>query len=149
MVQLSAFAAEEASKEHQVNSPEFFDAGKRIFFRHLDHLREEARKHAAQQPTEPTPTAENIVEPAMTETSPFFRPTPAPLPRRQEPSRRSVVSAPVSRESGLLSDGFDRKGQHTLSAAEAEAARISGISATEYLRQKLKMLEAKARGEIV
>ena len=61
----------------------------------------------------------------------------------------AAVSAPVSRESGLLSDGFDRKQQHTLSAAEAEAAKISGVTPTEYLKQKLKLQQMKANGEIV
>ena len=99
--------------------------------------------------TAPQPAPETEPMPPNNEQPPFFRPTPAPLPRRHEPSRRSVVSAPVSRESGLLSDGFDRKQQHTLSAAEAEAAKISGVTPTEYLKQKLKLQQMKANGEIV
>ena len=80
----------------------------------------------------------------------FFRPTPAPLPpRRQAPSRSGIVSAPVTRETGLLADNFDRKQQHTLSPQEVEAAKISGVTPSEYLRQKLKMQQMKVNGEIV
>jgi hypothetical protein len=145
MIRLTDFAHNEAIKLHPINSPEYFEAGKKLFFEHLGHLQDQARQHAAA----PQPAPETEPMPPNNEQPPFFRPTPAPLPRRHEPSRRSVVSAPVSRESGLLSDGFDRKQQHTLSAAEAEAAKISGVTPTEYLKQKLKLQQMKANGEIV
>jgi len=150
MIRLTDFAVTEAGKLHQVGSPEFFELGKQLFFQHLDHLQDQAKQHAAAAPpTAPMPATDNQTnsEPAME--TPRFQTPASPVRKPQAPSRSGIVSAPVTRETGLLSDSFDRKGQHTLSAQEAEAARISGVTPAEYLKQKLKMQQMKADGEIV
>jgi hypothetical protein len=142
VIPLTNFVAGEVAKEHQVGSGEFIEAGKRLFFQHVEQLqREQAQANANQ----PQPSEEPM--PAIP-TAPFLQPmAPSPLPRRQESSRRSIVSAPVARETGLLSDSFDRRQQHTLSAQEVEAAKISNITPAEYLRQKLKLQQLRASGE--
>jgi len=59
--------------------------------------------------------------------------------------KKPVVSAPPSREVPEGNTGrVPRK--VTLSAAEKEAARISGVSDEEYAKNKLKLLQAKADG---
>jgi hypothetical protein len=150
MIQLSGFAANEAAKLHPVGSPEFIEAGKKLFFQHLTHLQERAAANAAalEAPTHQT------AEAAMQSTPKFFEPDPALVPP-QRPVRNNsmIVSAPVSRNGGPSGDyngGLPTDPSKVrLTRDEVEAAKLSGISATEYARQKLRMLEAKSRGEIV
>jgi hypothetical protein len=143
MIRLTDFAHNEAIKLHPINSPEYFEMGKKLFFQHLDHLQQQAKQNSAV----PQPESESM--PPNEQPPEFFRPTPAPLPpRRQAPSRSGIVSAPVTRETGLLSDSFDRKQQHTLTAQEVEAARISNVTPAEYLKQKLKYQMLKAQGQV-
>jgi hypothetical protein len=146
--ELAAFASAEATQQgFQRGTQAYMERTRELFHDHLRHLQQAQTANAA-QPVQPTND-----EPAMESTPKFFQPQPAlaSLPRRQEPSRRSIVSAPVSRQTtATLGEDFERnRGQVHLSAAEGEAARISGITPAEYAKQKLKMLEAKARGEIV
>ena len=63
-------------------------------------------------------------------------------------SKRSMVSAPVSRESPSWSGGQStgRNSRITLSPAQKEAARIAGISEVEYARNLLRLQQAKANG---
>jgi hypothetical protein len=147
IIGLSNYAASEASRlGHQAWSPEHIEAAKKVFHENVAHLEAQARANAShQQPSEPEPMSAIPATPTL----PFFQ-TPAASPRRQEPPRRSksIVSAPVNRESGLLSDNFDRKQQHTLSAQEVEAARISGVTPAEYLKQKLKYQMLKSQGQV-
>jgi len=54
------------------------------------------------------------------------------------------VSAPVSRE--VPGGGYQPRGEIRLSPQEREMARISGVSETEYARNKIRLLQAKAAG---
>jgi hypothetical protein len=149
IIPLTNFVAGEVAKQHEVGSAGYFEAGRELFFRHVEHLRAQARTNA-EQADQPQSVEEPMPQSPTTPTPAFFQPTPAPLPpRQQRPARSGIVSAPVTRETGLLSDSFDRKQQHTLSAQEVEAAKISGVTPSEYLKQKLKMQQMKANGEIV
>jgi hypothetical protein len=141
MIQLTEFAHNEASKLHEVNSEQYLTAGKRVFFETLDRLAQQAKQNSA-VPQPETDMPPNESPPA------FLTPTPAPMPRRQPqaPTRSGIVSAPVTREAGLLSDSFDRKGQTTLSAQEVEAARISGITPAEYAKQRQRYQQMKREG---
>jgi hypothetical protein len=107
------------------DSPAYWKAVETNFEEIMDHVK-------AQAATQPTPE--------------FFRPEPPPrVPSR--PSPASFTSAPVSREAS-----GDRPARPptkvTLTAEEREAARFSGISERQYAENKLKMIGAKARGEI-
>jgi hypothetical protein len=63
-------------------------------------------------------------------------------------SRKVSVSAPPSREVPSTSGTRNRdNGRVTLTTAEKEAAKIAGVSQEEYALQKLRLLEAKARGD--
>ena len=65
---------------------------------------------------------------------------------KQEQQRTNIVSAPVSRE--VPSGGGTRQnGKITLTKEQQEAARISGVTETEYARNLVKMNEAKANGQ--
>jgi len=62
---------------------------------------------------------------------------------------RVIVSAPVSRETmGTMGGSYngDRPGRITLSVAQKEAARFSGISEREYAEQLLRLRAEKAEG---
>lgn len=62
-----------------------------------------------------------------------------------QPVRRSVVSAPVSREAP--SSGGERSNSPVrLTAAQREAAKASGITETEYAKQLVVLRQAKANG---
>jgi hypothetical protein len=70
-----------------------------------------------------------------------------PPPEPERPSTRpSIVSAPVSRE---VPNGSGRRqiGKVTLTPAEQEMARVSGISIEEYARQKLRYENLRETGE--
>jgi hypothetical protein len=105
------------------DAPEFLSKVKQNFDVHLNRFQRQA---AAASPE-------------------FFRPE---APRiSSQPSVGSFVSAPVSRDVV----GADRPSiptKVTLTAEEKDAAKFSGISERQYAENKLKMLGAKARGEI-
>ena len=69
-----------------------------------------------------------------------------------EPTGRSIggmVSAPVSRETfanGSYDSYGDRPGRVTLSIAQKEAAKIAGISETDYAANVLRLRQEKADG---
>jgi hypothetical protein len=67
-----------------------------------------------------------------------------PVPRRER-----IVSAPVSRETmatGNYNSYGERPGRVTMTPAMKEAARIAGISETEYAANVLRLREEKAKG---
>jgi len=73
-------------------------------------------------------------------------PAPAPAPPAAQARRGPPVSAPPSRETPAFGGGNTRPGEVTPSPAEREAARIAGISDTQYARNKIRLLEEKSRG---
>jgi hypothetical protein len=85
---------------------------------------------------QPTPTPE------------FFAPRPSPAPTPAAPDRSHIVSAPVSRnrEAGGYREPSPR--QVRLTAEEQQIARASGISDVQYAENKLRMLRAKASGDL-
>lgn len=62
-----------------------------------------------------------------------------------QPTRRSVVSAPVSREAPS-SSGKRSSGEIRLTQLEREAAKMAGITETEYAKQLAVLRKAKANG---
>jgi hypothetical protein len=60
----------------------------------------------------------------------------------------AIVSAPVSREAGPSADGYSRPGRVTLTHEERAFANSIGLSEENYARQKLKLMQAKATGDI-
>lgn len=60
-------------------------------------------------------------------------------------TRRSIVSAPVTREAPS-SGGARSVSQVRLTAAQRESAKLAGITEAEYAKQLLKLNEAKANG---
>jgi hypothetical protein len=140
MMQLSGFAATEAGKLHPVNSPEYVEAGKKLFFQHLDHLIGQARQHVATQ----QPAPESAMPVPMPPTPPGLL---DPIPARQQPSGRSaLVSAPVSRE--MPGYRQNDNGKVTLSLAEQEAAKIAGVDLATYAREKRRYQILKAQGQV-
>jgi hypothetical protein len=130
-----AYAVGQANQVHQRDTPAHYDAVKKIFDAHVEHLMREQAQAAqpAMQPTAPTPA--------------FFKVPPGPA-ARSAPNPSSKFSAPVSRE--IPSGGSGKRhnpGKITLSAQEVEAARISGISPEEYAKQKIRKAEMIASGE--
>lgn len=72
----------------------------------------------------------------------------APEPEAEKPARKGpMVSAPVSRDVPNASGKRVGNGKVTLSPAEVEAARISGITPEEYAKQKIRKAEMVASGE--
>lgn len=67
-------------------------------------------------------------------------------PEKPAKEKGPIVSAPVSRDVPN-SNGKRTPGKVTLTPAEVEAARISGISVEEYAKQKVKKSEMVASGE--
>ncbi len=135
MVQLSEHAAASAARLHPVRSVEYVEAGKRSFFDQLDRLEQQARQHAVPAENKPMP-----------------EPTP-PAPQRNAAAPRqnsARFSAPVSRElPGGYRDELSDPSKVHLSAEELDIARRLNLSPAEYGREKLKMLRAKAAGEII
>ena len=76
----------------------------------------------------------------------FEPPEPARSPARAEPS--AMYSAPVSRTTSPGGYREPSPRQIRLTSEEAAMAAASGISETEYARQKLRLLKAKASGEL-
>lgn len=66
-------------------------------------------------------------------------------PPQRVQQRTSIVSAPVSREAPSTPDK-KRGGQVKLSTDQREAAKLAGISETEYAKQLTKINEMKANG---
>ena len=61
----------------------------------------------------------------------------------------AIVSAPVSREAPSAGDGSrNRPGRITLSTQERDFARSIGLSEENYAMQKLRLINAKATGDI-
>ena len=121
---LTRLASDEAAEHRQRGTDDHRRLTKEIFDQHL----------ALQQPAPAAP-----VQPAPA----FFAP---PSPVSERPGPASYVSAPVSRHAA----GSPRKLSRSvrLSPAEIEMAKASGVSETEYGRQKLIMMARKANGEI-
>ena len=77
-----------------------------------------------------------------------LREAPKEPEKPQEQQRTNIVSAPVSREVPSSGTGTRQKnGTVTLTALEKEAAKDAGVTETEYAKQKLRLLEAKANGQ--
>ncbi len=76
------------------------------------------------------------------------KPAPEPQePVRQPQARRPVVSsAPPSRDVPSAATGKPTSSKVTLSPAEREIAAVSGITETEYAKQKLKLQRLKQDG---
>jgi hypothetical protein len=112
------------------DSPEYFQAVEETFSRHLERKQ---KKAAAKAVAEPTPE--------------FFQPPPAPPPEQPEQAASSIYSAPVLRQVG--GGGYTPSPSSVrLSHQGREAAKMAGISETEYARQKLRMLQAQRDGTI-
>jgi hypothetical protein len=67
---------------------------------------------------------------------------------RENASARPVRSAPVSREGTSFSGHRPSGPREPLSAAEQEAAKLSGVSPDEYRKQRERMLALKATGQL-
>ena len=121
-------ASEEAAQHHERGTDAHRQATREIFDQHLASL--QAQPAASARPAAST----------------FFEHSESPrLPAG--PDRSAIVSAPVSwREAGGYREPSLR--QIKLTSEEAAIAAASGVSETEYARQKLRMLKAKASGEL-
>jgi len=118
------------------------------FYDHLDIGHQAMRAVEAQGIEHGTPAFHQAVKRNFESR---MHPTPEmPEPEQVElPARASMVSAPVSRDTvatGSYNSYGDRLGRVTLSVAQKEAARISGISDREYAEQLLRLREEKANG---
>jgi hypothetical protein len=121
---LTAVAAHQAAQEgHQRDSDAHRKRTRELFNQHFLRMQ-------SGEPTPPPPEPE------------FFRLPPPPEPK----SPASYVSAPVSREVG----GYREPSPSSvrLTPDERDIARASGISETEYAKQKLSMLRKQRSGEI-
>jgi hypothetical protein len=123
---LTRLASDEAAEHHQRGTDNHRRLTKEIFDQHLA-----LREAAPAAPAKPAPA--------------FFRPEPSTR-SPAAPDRSEIVSAPVSR----TVPGYREQNPRSvrLSPAEIEAAKASGVSETEYGRQKLIMMARKANGEI-
>jgi hypothetical protein len=92
----------------------------------------------------PAAAATNLAD-EMRERVAHGQPQPQPQPVTNAP-RPSMVSAPVSRE---VPNGSGRRqsGKVTLTPAEQEMARVSGISIEEYAKQKLRYENLRETGQ--
>ena len=115
--QLTVHSANRATQEgHTPDTDDHREATRRIFHKYIA-AGEKLAATGHDPSLEPTPEFFKVQPPAI----------PAP---RQQPSKSSHYSAPVSRELPGDYRAPDPR-SITLNAAEAEAARISGISAAE------------------
>ncbi len=96
---------------------------------------------AALQSEDPAANAHMIAEELQARAAERAEPQ-APAP----PSRSCIVSAPVSRGVPSSTPGW-ATGKITLTPAEREAARLSGISEVEYAKHRLRLNAMKASGE--
>jgi hypothetical protein len=69
------------------------------------------------------------------------------IAEQPEQTASSIYSAPVSRQVGGGSVPTSPRSV-TLTTAEREAARMSGISEMEYARNKILLMQRQARGEV-
>jgi hypothetical protein len=121
--------AKVAQERHPRDSDEFFQS----LEQHLEHENNRKKdKAAAKAAAEPVPE--------------YFQPSPAP-PEQPEQTASSIYSAPVSRQAGG-GNYQPSPSSIRLSREEQEAARMAGISDTEYARNKLKMLRMQQTGQI-
>ena len=101
------------------------------YFQFLDHELSRLQSH------HPAPT--HLVEEMQTRAE-QTRPSEPP-----QPSRGPIVSAPVSRDH--TSYGGNSQRRITLSAQQAEMAKLAGISEIEYAKQLLRLEEMKRNGD--
>ena len=112
---------------------------------HRQATKEIFDQHLRQQQAQPAVSA----RPAVADPAGFFEPAPEPSrsPATERPGAAAYVSAPVSRrEVGGPRELFPR--QVKLSPLEQEMARNLGLTDTAYAEGKLRMLRAKANGEL-
>lgn len=126
---LEAATAYAHHRGHAVDTPEYFEAVKSNFEKHIN-------------PPEDTSEA----EPVAVKVHKYGEPSEA------SPSRASasMFSAPVSRETqanGSYNSYGDRPGRVTLSVAQKEAARFAGVSEADYAKGVLELRERKASGD--
>jgi hypothetical protein len=126
-----AMAEIQAAGVKRDDSPEYFQAVESAFQHHLQRKQEKA---AAKAESQPTPK--------------FFQPPPAPPQEPPEHAQAAIYSAPVSREAGGGGGYQPSPSSVRLSPQEREAAKMAGISETEYAHQKLRMLQAQRDGTI-
>jgi hypothetical protein len=112
---------------HQRDTPAYRDAVRANFTKAMNHIQ-------AQAQTAPE----------------MFRPPPPPEREPRPEARAALVSAPISRQTA--SSNGERyeptPSRITLSADERAIADASGISHTEYARNKLKLQRLKREGQI-
>jgi hypothetical protein len=143
MIQLTDFAHTEASKLHPINSEQYLAEGKRVFFETLANLEQQAKQNTATH--QPAPESEPM-PPSHEQPPSFFAPSPALAPRPQAPSRTSIVSAPVSRETPGSRDFEPNPRSMRLTRDQVEAARIAGVDLRTYAENLLKMERMKRDG---
>ena len=86
-------------------------------------------------------------QPAVADPAGFFEPPPRAAPSPAAPDRSAIVSAPVSRrEAGGPRELSPR--QVKLSPIEQEIARNLGLSDVAYAEGKIRMMRAKANGDL-
>lgn len=106
----------------------------------LAEIKREFAEIEAEMP-EPTPAQKAMVEARL------YSNARQSAPVRHEPSRRVPVSAPPSREPSWSNrQSLGRNARITLTAQQREAAKIAGISETEYAANLLRLMQAKADG---
>ena len=131
MHDLTRAASGEAEQQgHERGTPEHREATRAIFHQHLQAQQAQPARPAAADPAG------------------FFQPPERRHVAPEPASPSALYSAPVSRTapSGGPSELSPR--QVRLSPAEQQIARASGISDVQYAEGKLRMLKAKAAGEL-
>jgi hypothetical protein len=113
------------------DSPEFFQAVKERFGHHVERRQQKAARKASEQPTPE-----------------FFQPPVPPPEPPAEQTQSAIFSAPVSRQVGSGGGYQPSLSSVRLTQEQQQIARASGISDTEYARQKLRMLQAQQAGII-
>jgi hypothetical protein len=125
-------ACEAAQAGHQVGTPEFHEHVRNRFDFHMGEVHRRA----------------SAVPPAAQPTPEFFAPPepPAPAP----PDQSSLVAAPVSREVNWSGRSYTASSpdQIRLTAAQREAARMSGLTDIQYAKQLIELDRRKAAGLI-
>jgi hypothetical protein len=134
--ELTYYSANRATQEgHQPDTDAHREATRRIF----DRYYADGEKLAAQDS-----------DPSLQPTPEFFKAELPSIPApRQQPSKSSHYSAPVSRETpaNRIYEAENNPKSVRLDADQLEAARISGVTPTEYAKQLLRMKRMQASGE--
>jgi hypothetical protein len=133
--QLTVHSANRATQEgHTPDTDEHREATKRIFHKYISA----GEKIAA-----------TGHDPSLDPTPEFFKAQPPAISApRQPPSRSSHYSAPVSREGSPGNYSSDDNPRSVrLSPDQLEAARVSGVTPTEYAKQLVRMRRMQASGE--